>query len=517
MCNLAVGQNEAGAIVSLNFTRGQACEIIILNASAVSDISSTQFKDITGPMTLFTGTINDFGTPDVAYGRLTYQVQVLGSLAWLASGTLQSSSVIPKSYLDSNVRYSDLAGSITGFALDETKASVDFGTEFIAALNRIANDKNWVQDSVTLAIQDTYGLSTNTKASEILGEIKTVTDSTIHLAFNLAADAIVSGLVTNLNTMFDGDWYYESFFNRITKTGELLWFQIVEHGNTIRLVAFTPFVPSTEVYTLYPSTYTRMNWQFDSQPFLNYNATVLTAGMNSNAQSVNDGLIVGTYKRPGEPLGLVWVQPAPEFMSSLSFNEYNDKNPNDPSIARNQTLGVECQSLGALVARSLLWQHNYQRRSVTLSFPFVRTDVSPLTNVKIDLLNTPDVTATTGTNSTTVTPAMYGSVMGVSIEIDATSGTVQTNYQVGYIRSFKQQEEIDTALTAVITDTAKDQHGHLLDTRDKNSVHPYFTSYYKGAKLDGSPRASSNSGTIQSGLQGQSNPNVTASSFGQFG
>jgi hypothetical protein len=86
-------------------------------------------------------------------------------------------------------------------------------------------------------------------------------------------------------------------------------------------------------------------------------------------------------------------------------------------------------TLGDTMARHICLERIYGTRQMTMSVPYFRVDIGPLSSIRVVY---PEVTDQLGAE-------VYGSVQQVRISINAAAKTASTTYDVGYVRSFSEQ------------------------------------------------------------------------------
>lgn len=474
--DLAVGVGgKSSEPVFVNFRRGDAAKLVIQNSYVYSE--HPDVRSVLSPnFTLFNGIIDDFVPANFSFGAFTLRVQIISTFAWLASGTLQTSSIISKSYQDTGVTWNTSIGEYPfAGALDPDSTRVDLWDGFRKALLSIATDSGAATGSVTAQIQKLFGVGTNVLAANLLNSIT----GNLYWNEDRVSSSTIDGIIQIINSMMLRDWHYESFFNRICMLGELFQFSLIENGASIKIVPHTPFFRSSQAYTISASTYSPGQWEITN--YKNIEGVVLVSGGNRET-SINGNLIAGLYKRGGmsgstllfadsvpingnvvndrEPVGFVDVRTAPVFLVESTSSQFTD--PNEQVDAKVQVgtprklLGGHSE-LGDELAKLLCWKMNFEPRTISIGCPFLRSDIGPLTAVKIEFPRIPEIQYAVDS------PAVYGSVLRVNITIDATQNIAVTSYDVGHVRSYDQQEnEID----------------------NNYSGHPYFSRNYLGGRLD---------------------------------
>lgn len=447
LVTLAVGTSKTGRIPNINFARGDTAKIGVTGGYITSTDGKQRVLN-SAEYTLFEGVVDDIGC-NLSFGSFGMQVRLLGRLAWLASGTLQSSSLVPKSYLDADVVWNQNLGTNAKDEKEEAKKIIDvkkayssFWQALQECLVNIAKDTKAPAGSITKEIQTLFGTDTNWRAAEILSGIKS------NLFWKLQTKEIIDGIVESINTLFGADWMYESFFNRIVSIGEMLHFKILEIGSVIHVVPHVPFFLKTQAYVIYPETYNSITP--NNGGYVSYKGCVLASGANKD--NITDAsLIIGKYKRTDSNLGQVFVGTAPLFLCATGYPQFHD-----PSADKSRSFTAKLDKLGDEFAKITCWDMNYEKRGLTVSCPMFRSDVAPLTAVRVDF---PQITEIQyGVD----TPALYGCVQKVTITADATRQIANTTFEVSHVRSYIEQKgEIDRNFAGHPLWTLNYTHGRL--------------------------------------------------------
>lgn len=424
--DLAVGRNEQGNLVNIAFDRGDDAAIFVNNADVFTDSSFSTFGFLRASnFTLFSGVIDDFGPSDISYGAFTIRVRILGNLVKLTSGTLQANQIVPTSYLDTRVPFSYMVGKSEQFVLNPERAANGFFSELRRALLGISEDKTASAGSVTSQIQLQFSGSNLDAAEQLL-------DTRGELNWDQQARPTIAGVTNHINELFGREWFYESIFNRIITIGEMLRFAIVENGSGIKVVPYHPFFRRADAVEIPSSTYNSIQ-HVPGEGFPNYSGAVMVSGGGHDSASPGD-LVMGQYKRLGSTIGQVFTATAPPFFSAMSYSQFFPK-----GAERRATVGNV--AFANILAKILTWELNY-KRGLVVSSPTLRTDIAPLSAVRVDFPNIPEIQAGTDT------PAVYGSVQKVTVVMDASRQYAATTFHIGYVRSYQQQEqEIDPDLS----------------------------------------------------------------------
>lgn len=448
--NLAVGRNENNNTpVDVDFQRGDDARVVVSNLTIDTDNPDPTLQLIAAnSFTLFDGVIDDVGSATLSYGTFAVQVRLFGRLAHLASGTLGTSNIVPKSYLDTGVTWQLGGGTRDESQIDVSSARNELWGPLQDTLEEIATSGPISGGSITDAIVSTFGSDVNSLAASVLSDVEGT------LRWNSAARNAAEAIVLTMNQQMAREWFYESFLNRIVGFAEMLRFAIIENGSSLKVRPYQPFFRRTSSKVIFPRTYDTLRWDF--QPYKSYAGALLTGGSGqSNNRNSND-LVVGRYKIPGTPLGQVHVGPVPGYVAqaSTALAQGGDGLPRELKTAPNV--------LADRLAKLITWELNFGGRNIQVSCPMLRADIGPLEAVQVDFPAVEEISAAVDT------PAMYGSVQRVTVVADAMKQIATTTYDIGYVRSYQQQRNIiDPGLSSA-------------------REHPFFDTNYIGGRLDSS-------------------------------
>ncbi len=393
---------------------------------------------------LFDGVLDDF-FPGMSVGQFQLKLRIVGRLSWLASGTLQSSNIVPSSYLDRGVSWNTAFGQLPFYSISNSLAKQEFWGALRSTLLEIATDDRAPTDSLTAQIQQEFGRTTNSLAAEVLGDITAPVP--LVCRFPGSRDTVIDGFVDTINTLFTTNWAYETFLNRIIKIGGMLRFAVLEAGESIQVIPWVPCAPSANALILNPDTYQVVQSNLTS--YRRYSGAVLVSGGARDSDSTDSGLVIGRYRRTDRQVGQVHVAAAPEFMASLGASQFSE--PNTASRSYTGELGP----IGDELAKAFCWEEMYGPRKLRVQCPFMRMDIGPLSQVKLPFPANPDI------QWAVESPGMYGLVEQVIITVDCTTAQVSTTFDLGFVRSFDQQQEIDQQFTG----------------------HPFWNRYFIGSPL----------------------------------
>jgi hypothetical protein len=432
-CQLALGYLTArgtGETAQLDYPRFTPAQIEVDSAVVYStgDISAT---GASGPYTLFNGLLDDVGPSSVGVGKFVINVRLLGRLAGLHAGSMQSSSVLANQYADLTYPIENSLGSTALLELARTDTGVATGEALLDALIKITGTSLISRrTAASVLLQEYFGAEFgNTTVRPILEEIRD----------NGASDLVIDGpegfdvaIAIVMDKLLRNDIDGRSFFNTFQHLGSVFGFRLLETTDAIRIIPFTPFVNSADCLSIDPDSYVIVDRLV--------NSTQQCSGValaNGSTDATADAPYTGIYARPGG-YGQLAIQPAPAYLATSRMSNYasdgtpaNDGTPLIPASDVRETIGVAAAREACLMA-------NYGDRYYTVVCPFVRLDLSPCSPV---VINYPSLYANIGSFSS----AIYGAVKLVNINIDA-NGSVTTTITVGYARTSSQQEsEIDTA------------------------------------------------------------------------
>lgn len=438
--------------------------LIDLNANNYLYLASSQFI-------LFRGIVDDYGPGNLSYGQFVLQIRLVSRLAWLAQGTLSSSNILTNSFWDTNVQFNWGEGKTDPVLISDQVGSVNLWEGVQQALTRVATlqlPADAPQNSVVAAIQQVFGATANERAAEILASITGVL-----MTWNTDREpAERAAIIYNLNQMLQSDWLYEPFLNRVITMGEMLQFAIVETGQGIQVVPYVPFFRRTDAYIISPNTYSAISQPL--APYKNFAGVVYVDGAGRDpGPSTTGASPLGIYKMRSTSqetqFGQVQVSQLPDYLGGIAESMIAGgegvrafSSVATPSLADG--LINQNAFLANLLAKYNCWDLNYRDRHLQVTCPFFRTDIGPLTAVRVDFPATTEIT------NILETPAVYGSVQSVTLSVDATNGFMQTVFDIGFVRSHSQQ---------------KNQIDPDIESGDE---HPFFNTNYIGARLDSSQR-----------------------------
>jgi hypothetical protein len=418
VCEIAVGRGRREGELpaeSLVFQRNTAAELSVFGDSVTTSGNSANLPP--DGFVVFRGYVDVGGPARISVGRFSAQVVLRGRLMKLDSGTLQTSTIVPTSFTDLSVDLTDTY--IVGDP--ETIRDESFGETLKKTLIKMADiGPAGVSRNDALAnIEKVFGdFEANTEAAELLSSMKMYLD--------LQKDLVDGHLVTLYNMyreVLSQTSRLSSFYHKMMALGTQLRFRVLELPSGIHVVPYTPLVPSQYARTIAPTTYSGLNWGYEGMS--QYQGCVLL-GRGAN---MSEPTIVGAYKRPGGS-GRIMTEMAPAIcMYGGDLAEVSAMVKAIPMDGREPVFHKA--NLGDTMARHICLERIYGARQMTVSVPYFRVDIGPLTSIRVTY---PEVTDQLGAE-------VYGSVQQVRISIDATAKTATTTYDVGYVRSYSEQHD----------------------------------------------------------------------------
>lgn len=458
ICTLACGYGSSGghgaAPSALGFQFGNKSTKFVRGTPATISLGHAgNFTSEGG--TIFTGYVDEGGPSGIQSGNFVVRVKLVGQLHALNTGTLQLSNIIPTSYADTSQPISVFtAQSVEPPYITPEEVLTDFGKAVVASFTQLASGKDAngedlpegngvvTNNTVINILRETFNTGINQQATDILKKIVP------HLLLRSQDVGFACNLWYLYNSLLSNDFRYESFLGRMHSLGQMLGFRIIETPAGLALMPFSPFIIKTVATDLLPSTYSSLNWTTSGNT--QYIGCALVAG-NCNT---GDNLLAGLYKRPGNPTGVVLTRTAPPFIRMA-----DSRVDGSPSDARMPWASDEARAIvGDAMAREYCLEAAYSQKSLTVTCPYLRTDIGQLTAVRVVYPRVVEDVAGA---------EVYGSVLRVRISIDATSQHASTTYDIGYLRSSEQQRiEIDA------------------DTETSGIPHPIWSQNVYRTKLD---------------------------------
>lgn len=446
---------------------------------------------------VFSGYIYDYGPAALQFGTFAITVTLFGTINFLGTGTLQTSSMVPASYLSDNEHW------LSQFTLQANQYTTDnlppqfvpsnvinntFGAELLRVLKGIASGTGTPLDGVSQQMINYLGSNPNTLALALLGStdasrlnFRTFISQQAQSTSPNEKTAFIAGIVNQINLRFNSNWKYMSFLDRIIELGNDMFFSIIEVGNQnsfsngsvqfqpglgynavlaggaglnpfsqILLVPSNPFFNSSAAIHINPDTYSGVQQAQDPSGILrDFKAafllpcvgTVLSQnGANQNIIGFFDGtkqqssqFIQFNGSSNPDLLGQVIVAPVNPLFVEGSWTGATTSSPN--GVAQPGYLSnVSPDFLGNTLAMMAYFNAKYAGRTMFVTSPFLRADIAPLTPLRLNLPATHEIAA--GLESAVV----YGQCRSVTISLNATHATAQTRIEIGYIRTQYDQE-----------------------------------------------------------------------------
>lgn len=430
----------------ITLTRGATASILVA------------YPGLAGSTRIFTGVVFDY-VPAASVkgheGQLALEVILYGRLYEITTGTLHSGQTAPSSYLDANV-YWKTASTTAGeerrpARVNDVDARADFGKALLTSMLELARGSYSPSDSVSEFIKDKFGDNVNAAALAVLNDI----DPKLYFRNFTARSRVIDGVVYRINDMTTGDWGIKSFSERLNYLGGLMYFSLLETGDHIYLVPFSPFFESNSAKVIVPEEYTSIiAGQAPQGTPLNYKGAVLTASVGT---AQRDTPVAGYYVAPRSSGGRVFVSPIPNIYVKTAVDTTADATAQGPRTSLDVS-----PDLANNLAKYRYWEERYRGRVYYVSCPYLRLDIAPLTPVRVQTPRSNEVQAALGSAT------LYGLVTSVRIHLDATQGVAETLFEVGYARNQVDQEQLISA----------------------EAQHPLWTFNWKGSTVSGNPRDS---------------------------
>ncbi len=437
---------------------------------------------------VFSGYIYDYGPAALQFGTFAVTVTLFGSMNFLGTGTLQSSTMVPGHYLgDNELWLSSFTQQASAFntgnppplILAENVKNFGFNSEFLRVLKAIASGEGAPLDSISQLITAYFGNSPNTLALALLNSINA--DSLTFRNFGDQADetsAFINGIVNQINLRFNSNWKYMSFLDRIIELGNEMFFSIIELGkpqsavqfqpglgfnavlsggsglnpfSQILLVPTNPFFNSSAAIHINPDTYSGAQQAQDSSGILrDFKGAVLLPATGTVLQQVPaDQTVVGFFDGTkmqttqflqfnGTPnpdlLGQVIVTAVNPIFVEATWTDAPNATGEKSVGQAGHLVNIKPGFLGNTLAAMAYFNAKYAGRTIFVTSPFFRADIAPLTPVRLNLPATHEIAA--ALESATV----YGQVRSVVVSLNATQASAQTRIEIGYMRTKYDQE-----------------------------------------------------------------------------
>jgi len=437
---------------------------------------------------IFSGYIYDYGPAALQFGTFSVAVTLFGTINFLGTGTLQSSTMVPGGYLgDNELWLSSFVQQASAFntgnppplILAENVKSQGFNVEFLRVLTAIASGEGAPLDSISQLITAYFGSSPNTLALALLNSINADT-----LTFRNFADqaeeksSFINGIVNQINLRFNSNWKYMSFLDRIIELANEMFFSIIELGkpqsavqfqpglgfnavvsggsglnpfSQILLVPSNPFFNSSAAIHINPDTYSAVQQAQDASGILrDFKGAVLLPAVGTVLQQVPaDQTVVGFFDGTqlqttqflqfnGTPnpdlLGQVIVAPVSPLFVESAWTDAASASGEKGVGEAGHIVNIKPGFLGNTLAAMAYFNAKYAGRTMFVTSPFLRADIAPLTPVRLNLPATHEIAAALES------AVVYGQVRSVVVSLNATHATAQTRIEIGYIRTKYDQE-----------------------------------------------------------------------------
>lgn len=471
--------------VDVAFSRGDQAQLVLSNLRDTASGDSVSYN--ANAYTLIDGRIDDFGPAGLSFGRAGFMVRIVGRLSDLSTGTLAANGFNPASWRTSNSIFSPYAMDTVDVD-DVLSADKNFWVGLQKALLRIlkqddlpptteAGDTSGPkvrappQENLRSFLIDRFGSRVNQLAIALLAPANTVGLLPIRNALldrpgvkgdgdapEELGSSLIESICRNLAQVINETFSFEPVLHKLMQLGDLLRFKVIETGNDIRVVPWTPFFRTRDTTRIRASTYNSLSWK--SSEYSPCMGTVLVDG----TESVDTSVVVGYYAGPDDEngLGQVHVGPVPQVFAGHSWNMFlangaaqDDFHRSIMSIIKSDDPSTPMNRL----AKLMTWEMTYAGQTVTVTCPFMRSDIGLLQAVQIDGPPIPELRLSVDD------AAVYGSVTAIDIQVDAAQGTASTTYTVGYARGYEHQRKLIDP---------------MLDARE----HPFFDRNYVKGRLD---------------------------------
>jgi hypothetical protein len=387
-----------------------------------------------GEHRLIDGVIDDGGPADLADGAFNVRCVIVSKLIYLDTGATHFTSV-RGSHLDTT----QLAGITHGnspVVVNAGELQADFWKGITATVVRILTMTRTftnVGDRIAQFLKFTGG-DRNDLPQTAVNAINLIKGGLPTGIFGRTDMARV--VAEHIQAELSRDLGRQSIYAKFQAWAEDFFFAIVENGNGIATVPWTPLVHRDDCRPLWPSGVLSAQWVSHDTSLVN--GVVFIDNPYGSVTGAPPVRVVnlGGFRRQGtqagkndvdvagDALGLFTPLPAPAWMHArpadgkrLGFS------------ANTRPEAVQAYANG--YARELALRQNYRGRIVILRCP-LRLDIGPCTPVKIVYPNLP------GTNLSE-SVAVYGSVEAVTLTISAGEKKAVTEMEVMYARSDHQQ------------------------------------------------------------------------------
>jgi hypothetical protein len=358
-------------------------------------------------------------------------IEMLGRTSKLNTGTRTTSPLIPADFADKSV-YSLLATNVgqnlNKFLLDQN--NTDFISNLKNALIEIMNTSGSTVESETSKLARSIFGEVNTEFLTTINEVQGVAN------WKWSKDsyaALVNG-VNNYLTLDDS--MGKTVLENIKDICDQFRLSFVEFGETIIIVPHSPFYTSDLAYQMGGAEYSELAME----PLQRKNmlmGVMVFAGSNVKPTLEANGLPFGIYKLTANaPLGAVLATTVPAFIGAKLNTNAGAQEPGIIPSEEDRKAGV-----GDEWAKFLTYNGLYADRRVRVTCPYVRTDIAPLTAIRLDYPLDREI------GDMLPSKYIYGVVNTITINVDPSAEVAQTTFTIDYVRSDLEQERIDADYT----------------------------------------------------------------------
>jgi hypothetical protein len=166
--------------------------------------------------------------------------------------------------------------------------------------------------------------------------------------------------------------------------------------------------------------------------------TIVFSGSNKKPIILPNTRPPGVYKLSTDhPLGAILGATPPAFIGGKLNTDAGAKE--EPGTVINEE---DLQAgFGDEWAKFLTYNALYADRRVKVTCPYVRTDIAPLTAIRIDYPLDREI------GDMLPSKYIYGVVNSITISVDPSAEVAQTTFTIDYVRSDLEQERIDADYT----------------------------------------------------------------------
>lgn len=450
-----------------------------------------------GRTRLWRGSLTHFGPGPTSVGAASFQLAAEGRMGLLNTGSQRYSQFMPRAVVDPKLVMSwNYANALSEARMDGDAFMVDPFNEIVASQIRMITDEvdadarspfnNWLlsefSDLNQAALDVLMGIRcpVMTFGNSLLQtspERSFAGGSDGQGAATKDAFGVPEGVFRYITRLYASDWRSNSFLARLVNLGRDFWFGMVEIGDGLLLVPWTPFA-TTEAMSRFEIKQHEYNTiqalRRTASPTAGFVYTLNTVGDDFESPSQSDDpAIFGAYARPRGRQGLVNIVPGAEWLA-FGSDVVAAFQTRVSAIPRGNAGGSALGDLevGNRLAKFALWGSNWAGETLEVTCPFFRTDIAPLNNIRLELSQdmvrrvSRSVVFTdpaTGDGSP-IPEAVYATVDAVNIEIDVAEGSASTSYRLMAVRYDDEQQEINNDI--------------------QSGEHPIWAGAWAGIRLD---------------------------------